>query len=149
MAAAQVAAGIALIAADRRPGTRANAGPGDHLAVGLAQALALVPGVSRAGAALTAGRARGLSGPAAVRLSLEAGLPVTAGAAALKGLRIARAGVPPGQRTAMAAGAGAALLAAMAASGAPGRLGAAPSLVPLGAYRIALGAVSLAFARRR
>ncbi|MGE5636103.1 MAG: undecaprenyl-diphosphate phosphatase, partial [Nocardioidaceae bacterium] len=60
VALAQVGAGFALWWADRRPGRRGRADTLDHLAVGLAQAAALVPGVSRAGAALTAARLRGL-----------------------------------------------------------------------------------------
>ncbi len=41
---AQLAAGLALVAADRRGGERAVPDPGDHLAVGVAQAAALIPG---------------------------------------------------------------------------------------------------------
>ena len=55
VALAQVAAGAALWLADRAGRALARRpDAGDHLAVGVAQALALVPGVSRAGAALTA-----------------------------------------------------------------------------------------------
>ena len=56
---------LALLAADRRPERRDQADALDHLAVGVAQAAALVPGVSRSGAALTAARWRGLSRNAA------------------------------------------------------------------------------------
>ncbi len=54
---------------------------------GLAQAAALVPGVSRSGATLTALRAAGVDRAAAERFSLLLSLPVTAGAA---GLTLAR-----------------------------------------------------------
>ena len=52
VAVAQMAAGAALLAADRRPQTRPreDATAVDGLALGLAQACALVPGVSRNGA---------------------------------------------------------------------------------------------------
>lgn len=78
----------------------------DGLAVGIAQALALVPGASRSGLALAALRALGLSRHDADRLSWQAGLPVLAGATLLQGLRLARSRPPV--RTTVALGAGAA-----------------------------------------
>ena len=54
--------------------------------IGLAQALALVPGVSRSGATITAGRALGLSRDAIARYSFMAALPIIGGAAVF-GLR--------------------------------------------------------------
>jgi undecaprenyl-diphosphatase len=66
----------------------------DGLALGLAQALALIPGVSRSGATIATARARGFSRGDADRLSWRVGLPVIAGAAALKGSRLACEGVP-------------------------------------------------------
>ncbi len=73
--------------ARRRPGAaRAfeDAGGRDGLALGLAQAVALIPGISRSGACLTAARARGFSRPASQALCWHAGLPVLLGAGALK-----------------------------------------------------------------
>lgn len=64
-----------------------EAGPADGLALGLAQAVALIPGISRSGACLTAARARGFSPPAAQALCWHAGLPVLLGAAAAKAAR--------------------------------------------------------------
>jgi undecaprenyl-diphosphatase len=138
--AAQVAAGTALLLADRRPAQRETPTAGDRLAVGLGQALALVPGVSRSGAALTAARLRGLSRPASLRLALSAGLPVTLAAAALKGLRMARGG---GLDTPALAGAGAALVSSAAALPLLERLERARTWAPLAAYRIAIGALAL------
>ena len=91
-----LAAGAAAMAwADTRPQTRglADCGPRDGLALGLAQALALLPGVSRNGAALTAARARGFAREDAHTLSWRAGLPVIAGAAGLKAFRLGRSRV--------------------------------------------------------
>lgn len=51
------------------------------LLIGLAQAVALIPGVSRSGATMTAGRATGLSREAVARYSFMAALPIIAGAA--------------------------------------------------------------------
>jgi undecaprenyl-diphosphatase len=115
VAVAQIVAGAALLAADRRPERRSEPGLVDYLAVGLAQAAALVPGVSRSGAALTAARLRGLSRPAAASLSLRAALPVTVGAGVLKGVRAARGGVPDELRGAVVVGATAACASALAA----------------------------------
>jgi undecaprenyl-diphosphatase len=145
VALAQIAAGAALWLADARGGDRAEPDAGDHLAVGIAQALALVPGVSRGGAALTAARLRGLGRPAAADLALQAALPVTAGAAALKAFRLTRGDDIP----AMAAGAGASLAAGMVARGVFRRVAGGGSYGPLAAYRIAFGALALAASRRR
>jgi undecaprenyl-diphosphatase len=50
------------------------------LLIGLAQALAIVPGVSRSGATMTAGRALGLSRESTARYSFMAALPIIFGA---------------------------------------------------------------------
>lgn len=62
----------------------------DGLWLGLAQAAALVPGVSRAGATVATARLRGFAPADAERLSRLVGLPVIGGAMALRGVRIAR-----------------------------------------------------------
>lgn len=59
--------------------------------IGLAQALALLPGVSRAGSTITAGRALGLSREAIAKYSFMAALPIIGGAAVF-GLRDVSAG---------------------------------------------------------
>jgi undecaprenyl-diphosphatase len=59
---------------------------GRALTIGLAQALALIPGVSRSGSTMTAGRALGLSRDATARYSFMAALPIIGGAA-IFGLR--------------------------------------------------------------
>jgi undecaprenyl-diphosphatase len=93
--------------------TVAKAGWRDGLALGLAQSFALFPGLSRNGATLAAARARGFSPLDADRLSWHVGLPVIAGAAALKGTQIASAGVPRELRLPLAAGAASALLSTL------------------------------------
>ena len=140
VAVAQILAGAALLAADLRCSDRREAGALDHLAVGLAQAAALVPGVSRSGAALTAARLRGLSRPAAVSLSLRAALPVTVGAGALKCVRAARDGVPGELVAPAAVGAAAACVSALAAL----PLARGTRWREIAIYRIALGFVALA-----
>jgi undecaprenyl-diphosphatase len=88
----------------------------DGLALGLAQSLALVPGVSRSGATLAAARGRGFSRADADRLSWTVGLPVIAGAALLKGTRLARAGTPRALCMPLAAGAASAFLSTLAST---------------------------------
>ena len=116
-----IAAGLALGAlamalADRRRRADANGSARpqkracdvrarDGLALGLAQAAALIPGVSRNGATLTAARSRGFSRGAAQALSWHAGLPVIAGASVLEGARARRDGVTREQRLAQLTGA--------------------------------------------
>jgi undecaprenyl-diphosphatase len=82
-----VAGAAAMVAADRVPPRRRGASVRDGLVLGVAQALALIPGVSRSGATLTAARARGFGRREAAELSREVALPVLAGAAALKAAR--------------------------------------------------------------
>ena len=135
VAAAQALAGVALLLADRAPQRRSAPDALDHLAVGGAQALALVPGVSRSGAALTAARARGLTREASASLALWAALPVTLGAGLLKGARLARAGIDPGLRIPLAAGTAASLASALAAL----PLARRTRWGPVAGYRIALG----------
>jgi undecaprenyl-diphosphatase len=95
IAAGLTAGAIAMALADTRPaaGTRpdGDARARDGLVLGLAQAMALVPGVSRSGATLTAARALGFGRREANVLSWHAALPLILGASALKSVRIARA----------------------------------------------------------
>jgi undecaprenyl-diphosphatase len=98
-------------AAEKREGRpRASARPRDGLALGLAQALALLPGISRRGATLAAARARGFARADADALSWHAALPVILGASALKAYQLARSGSPPGAGRSLLAGGGAAFL---------------------------------------
>lgn len=56
----------------------------DAVIVGCTQAMALVPGVSRSGSTMTAGRFLGLSRPAAARFSFLMSMPIIAAAVVLK-----------------------------------------------------------------
>lgn len=75
------------LAANRRP--IATVGMTDALIIGVGQALALVPGVSRSGATVTAGLARGLRREDAVRFAFLLGTPAFVGALLLKSADLA------------------------------------------------------------
>jgi len=66
----------------------------DAITVGLAQALAIIPGVSRSGSTLTMARFRGYSREAAARFSFLLSTPIIAGAAAKKGWELHKDGLP-------------------------------------------------------
>ncbi|HEY2955989.1 MAG TPA: undecaprenyl-diphosphate phosphatase [Candidatus Eisenbacteria bacterium] len=79
--------GFVLWAVDRfRPAGRDVEVPdwGTCMAMGFSQALALVPGVSRSGITITAGRAAGLSRVSAARFSFLLATPITFGAGLLE-----------------------------------------------------------------
>jgi undecaprenyl-diphosphatase len=143
--AAGLAAGAAAmwVADARAPQrrSRTEAGVVDALALGLAQACALVPGVSRNGATLTAARARGFRRPDANALSRHVALPVIVGATVLKGVRLARRGLPAGVAGAFAAGIGAAFGSTLASVRLIRAVERDRSLAPYAAYRLALAAV--------
>jgi undecaprenyl-diphosphatase len=66
----------------------------DSLIVGCAQATALIPGVSRSGATITAGLFRNMKREAAVRFSFLLSTPIIAGAALLKAHELRKEGLP-------------------------------------------------------
>jgi undecaprenyl-diphosphatase len=70
----------------------------DSLLVGLAQALAVIPGVSRSGATMTAGLLRGMRRETSARFSFLLSTPIIAGAALKKGLEIRHVGLPAEMR---------------------------------------------------
>ncbi len=74
--------GVVLLAADHCAGDRhgRDAGVVDGLCLGLAQAAALWPGVSRLGTTLAVARMRGFAPAEAPLLAREVGVPVTVGA---------------------------------------------------------------------
>ena len=80
--------GLLLGWADRRPQRYAmgHLSLRQGLLVGLAQSLALMPGVSRSGITITAGRLLGLDRDSAARFSFLLLLPITVGAVVFKGI---------------------------------------------------------------
>jgi undecaprenyl-diphosphatase len=145
VALALIGGAAAMAAADGFPEerTREAAAAADALAIGLAQACALMPGVSRNGATLSAARVLRFRRPDANVISRQVALPVIMGAAVLKGVRLTHRGVPPGVAGGMLAGAGAAFVSTLASMRLIALLERSRSLLPYAAYRTALGAVAL------
>lgn len=86
---------IGLLVADRlgpghRPGTTLSYG--HALLIGIAQAAALVPGVSRSGATLTVALLIGLARPAAARFVFLLSMPAVLAAAMKEGLELSKGG---------------------------------------------------------
>jgi undecaprenyl-diphosphatase len=77
---------------------------GDAITVGFAQAIALIPGVSRSGVTMTAGLFRGMRRDAAARFSFLLSAPIIGGAVAKKLLDVAQTGLPSDQILSFAAG---------------------------------------------
>jgi undecaprenyl-diphosphatase len=91
--------GVVLYAVDRIAASRRHLedlGVRDGLVLGVAQALALQPGVSRSGVTMTAARVLTFDRETAARFSFLLSLPVIAGAVLYKGLDLAGDGIPPG-----------------------------------------------------
>jgi undecaprenyl-diphosphatase len=112
------------------------------LLIGLAQMLALVPGTSRSGITITAGRALGFDADSAARFSFLLSIPVIAAAGAYGVLRMYANDSPTdwlqfSLAVALSALAGWACIAAFLAL--LQRIGLAPFVI----YRLALGVVLL------
>jgi undecaprenyl-diphosphatase len=106
-AAALAVFGVVLAVADRLPGGREleSLRLRDALTVGIGQALALQPGVSRSGITITVARVLRFDRVVAARLSFLMSLPIIAGAGVFKYLDIGGlGGVPSDMRAAFAVG---------------------------------------------
>ncbi len=96
--------GALLYWSDRRPDSSAGVDAiewSDALWIGLAQAAAIVPGVSRSGVTISVARLRGIGREAAARFSFLLSTPIIAGAAALKSRALLAAGHDPAQLAAL------------------------------------------------
>jgi len=116
--------------------TLADGRPGDALVVGLAQAFALVPGISRSGMTITAGLAQGLERVQAARYAFLLAVPSIAGAALLEGIELADRG---GFRAELVVGMAVAAVTGYAAIAFLIRLLARFGLAPYAGYCILFG----------
>jgi len=85
--------------AGRRSRSLTEVGLRDGFLVGVAQALALLPGVSRSGSTITAGLFLGFQRAAAARFSFILGIPAIVGAGMLETMHLLRTGLPASERT--------------------------------------------------
>lgn len=67
----------------------------DSVAIGIAQAFAVIPGVSRSGSTIAAGVYRGMDRDSATRFSFLLSTPIIAGAALVEGHHLWKTGIPP------------------------------------------------------
>ena len=99
--AALIVIGLFMWAGDwlgRRERDLGHVGLLDSFLVGVAQALAVIPGVSRSGVTMTAGLFRSMKRETAARFSFLLSTPIIAGAALKKGLEVHHAGLPHDMR---------------------------------------------------
>lgn len=98
--------GVVLAVADRCSSDKTfdDISTRDAIKIGIAQAVALIPGVSRSGITISAGRFLGLDRDSAARFSFLLLLPATAGAVVVKGVGVAQDGLPPGSTGPLVAG---------------------------------------------
>jgi undecaprenyl-diphosphatase len=140
--------------ADGRPQQRKRneTQPLDAIVIGLAQACALAPGVSRNGATLAAARWRRFRRRDANVISRQIALPVIVGASILKGARlVSRRNLPEGVGRGMLAGAAAAFGSTLLSMRLIDVLERGRSLRPYAAYRavLAIGVLLMGTRGRR
>ena len=128
------------------PDAKAVSYPWTHvMAIGLAQAFAIIPGTSRSGVTITAARFLGISRPEAARFSMLMAIPTIC----ILGL-VAGKDLLEGKATASfvdgVVGAGFAFVAALATIHLFMKMTAKMSFLPFVIYRIALGLVLIALA---
>ncbi len=142
-AAGLVIGAAAMALADRRPQERGpgDAGALDGLALGIAQAAALAPGISRNGATLSAARCRRFDREQANFLSRTVALPVIVGAVVLKGERLRRRGVSRKLRRSLALGTAASFASTLLSQKLIRVVERDRALWPYAAYRVGLAAV--------
>ena len=152
--------GIVMLIADRRAGATARGssstahpvpadpleriGWGQGLAVGVAQALALIPGTSRSGITITTGLLAGLDRATAARYAFLLGIPITAAAGLKKAVDLSRGGLPTGEGGPLAIGILVSFLSGWFAVWFLVSYLKSRSLTPFVVYRLALAALIVA-----
>jgi undecaprenyl-diphosphatase len=140
LAAAEWAAGTIRHSRRLPRPTRARPAWRDAIGMGLAQAVALLPGVSRSGSTMGAGLALGLDRPAAARFSFLMAVPAVAGAGVLELPKLAHGGLG----AAGLAGFAASLVSGYVAIGSLLRWLRSHSFMPFAAYCLVFGLAAAA-----
>lgn len=147
IAAMLIVVGLLLLLAERTlPQERGASGIGwrDGIVIGVAQAIALIPGTSRSGVTITAGMALGLRKEVAARFSFLLGIPAVAGAGLLETLDLVRNGLPSDQIVPFIVGGASALVVGYLSIAFLLRFLQTNSVLIFTAYRIGLGMLMLA-----
>jgi undecaprenyl-diphosphatase len=141
---------LVMLGADRQAGRRQNptkrpedVGWGPGLAVGMSQALALIPGTSRSAITITAGLLVKMDRAAAARFSFLLGIPITAAAGGAKMLDLLSRGLDPNQAGLLLVGLMGAFVSGLGAVWFLVRYLERRSLLPFVLYRLGLGLVIL------
>jgi undecaprenyl-diphosphatase len=145
-----VAGAVAMLLADRSPQDRdpEELALADGAALGVAQAAALFPGISRAGATVAAARWRRFTRREANLLSRTVAVPVVLGAAVFRAGRLRRRGLRRADGDCMLAGALAAFASTLASQGLISLVDRDGSPWPYAAYRLGLvGAIAIKLRR--
>ena len=111
----------------------------DAALIGVAQLFALIPGASRSGVTMTAGRALGLTRPESARLSMLMAIPVIAAFGLISGIELATGAASGATLQAGLIVAGLSFLAAWAAIAVLMRLVDRIGFMPFVIYRLLLG----------
>jgi undecaprenyl-diphosphatase len=137
--------GIILVAAWQRRGkghrTLADLTAWSALAIGMSQALAIIPGISRSGSTIAMGMFIGFSGKEAARFSFLLSIPAIGGALMLESGVLAETGLPPSY----IAGALSAAIVGWASITLLMKLLDRENLLPFAVYCLALGSLSFVF----
>ena len=147
IAGATLVFAVPLWLADRygkQTGTLETLGFMDAALIGIAQLFALIPGASRSGVTMTAGRALGLKRSESARFSMLMAIPVIAAFALVSVIDLARADAAGAALHDGLVVAGLSFLAAWAAIAAMMKLVDRIGFLPFVIYRIALGLVLIA-----
>jgi undecaprenyl-diphosphatase len=138
-----IVGGLLLALADGTRGKRTidEVGLKDALTMGVGQAIALQPGVSRSGVTITVGRFVGLGRDGAARFAFLMSLPITAGAVLFKWFDVqGEGGIPADFRAPFAWGIVASAITGYIAVWGTLRLLRTKSFAPFVVYRLVLGA---------
>lgn len=144
MAATLAAFAVVLWAADRWGGRSRDWRTGgwrEALAVGVAQGLALMPGVSRSGISISAARAAGIGRKEAADFAFLLSVPIIGAAAVFEGCKLLSQGISAERLWPMLVGGAAAAFAGYAAIGLLLSHLKEHSFAPYAAYRLALAVV--------